>query len=281
MTVVSFIEYTPAPRFDGLPWTDARIEGAESQSGPWAAVETIAITPVDADPSDPAARSFTTEDALSTQTWFRIVFLDATGDTSTTSPVRYPGAAAGSMLTSLAAVRAHLQKSPTDTGQDATIESLIESASWTIIQRYGKFRPTESTAVKTFVWDGGHRLNLFPYYLRSVDSVVLDETSPTTLTTDDYQLRPTSPLDDVYKWIRLPNHQAQVERQVTVTGDWGYETVPFDVEQACVITVVEWMRRGVQAFGTSYESDEATLAPAGLPMAAKRLLAPYDRHGQG
>lgn len=193
-------------------------------------------------------------------------------------------------LTTLAAVRSHLQKQSSDTGQDAVIESLIDAASWTIIQRYGKFAPVETAVTKKFDWDGGHRLSLFPYYLRSATTVVLDtdQSSTSTLSAavsvNDYALRPKSPLDGVYKWLRLPNHQVNVdlEREVSITGDWGYATVPADVAHACVITVAEWLRRGVQAFGTGFTSEEdAGLAPAGLPMAAKRLLAPYDRHGQG
>lgn len=190
-------------------------------------------------------------------------------------------------LTTKTAVRAHLQKQTADTDQDTIIESLIDRASWAIIQRYGKFRPQETSGVKKFDWDGGHRLNLWPYYLASAESVVLDSDETSTVTLDvsdkDYVLRPKSPIDGVYKWVRLPNHRVQVglEREVSITGNWGYGTIPTDVEQACIITVVEWMRRGVQAFGTGFEQEDASLAPAGLPMGARRLLAPYDRHGQG
>lgn len=86
MTVVTFVDYIPAPRFDEKPWTAARIEAADALAGPWTAIETIALDPVDTDPSDPQPRSFTTEGATD-ETWFRIVFVDADGDESPTDPI--------------------------------------------------------------------------------------------------------------------------------------------------------------------------------------------------
>ena len=53
-------------------------------------IDTIAISPVDADPANPAARSFTTEHAsAATDLWYRIIFKDATGDdTLPTIPIQ-------------------------------------------------------------------------------------------------------------------------------------------------------------------------------------------------
>lgn len=87
MTVVTFTDYTPVARYDDLPWTQARIEGSDSQDGPWSTIETIALDPVDSDPSEPATRDFTTEEATD-ETWFRIVFVDADGDESVTEAIR-------------------------------------------------------------------------------------------------------------------------------------------------------------------------------------------------
>lgn len=86
MSVVTFIDYTPTARFDGNPWTHARIEGAADSAGPWEELETVALDPVDTDPERPQARGFTTE-LVTDETWFRIVFVDADGDESATSAV--------------------------------------------------------------------------------------------------------------------------------------------------------------------------------------------------
>jgi hypothetical protein len=78
--VVSLDSFRPSPRYDGLPWTEARIEEGTTSSGPWSLIETIALTPVDADPTNPASRSFTTQNASDGELWYRVVFADADGD---------------------------------------------------------------------------------------------------------------------------------------------------------------------------------------------------------
>lgn len=78
MTVVVTLEdYRPAPRYDGLPWTDAQIQEGTASTGPWVTLETQALTPVDSDPRNPAYRNFTTALGTAEEQWYRIVFLDA------------------------------------------------------------------------------------------------------------------------------------------------------------------------------------------------------------
>lgn len=78
--VVSLVDYLPSPRYDSLPWTEARIEEGTTATGPWALLETIALSPLDSDPANPAYRSFTTQLASDGELWYRIVFADADGD---------------------------------------------------------------------------------------------------------------------------------------------------------------------------------------------------------
>lgn len=87
--VVTFEGYTPVARYDSLPWTQVRIEESATEDGTYAEVETINLSPVDSDPTDPAARNFTTELAGDGELWYRIVFVDANGDESApTEPVQ-------------------------------------------------------------------------------------------------------------------------------------------------------------------------------------------------
>lgn len=88
--VITLESYTPIARFDGIPWTLARIEEATLSAGPWSAIDVITLSPVDADPSAPATRDLTTALASSTMgLWYRIVFVDASANESApTSPVR-------------------------------------------------------------------------------------------------------------------------------------------------------------------------------------------------
>ncbi len=84
--IVSFDDYTPAPRFDGLPWTDVRIEEGTTSTGPWTQIDDIALSPLDPDPANPVARSFTTPNGTAPDLWYRVIFADAAMDTSLPSP---------------------------------------------------------------------------------------------------------------------------------------------------------------------------------------------------
>jgi len=80
MTVVTFSDYKPPPRYDSLPWVGVRIREAADPAGPWVAIEDIAFINPDADPAAPALRSFTTELATLASGWYTIAFYDESGD---------------------------------------------------------------------------------------------------------------------------------------------------------------------------------------------------------
>ena len=79
--VVSLEDFRPSPRYDGLPWTQARIEEGTTSVGPWTLLEVQAISPVDADPANPAYQNFTTQLGTADELWYRLIFIDADGDT--------------------------------------------------------------------------------------------------------------------------------------------------------------------------------------------------------
>jgi len=79
--VVSLEDYRPSPRYDAVPWTQARIEEGTASLGPWVTLETQNLSPVDADPANPAYRDFTTALGTAVELWYRIVFLDAGANT--------------------------------------------------------------------------------------------------------------------------------------------------------------------------------------------------------
>jgi hypothetical protein len=184
-------------------------------------------------------------------------------------------------LTSLAAVRAFLQKNDaTNTTQDAVISSLITRAS-TQINRTIAYFPAETAATKTFVWRGGP-LPLHPYFLRTATTITLDtETSYTTVaTSDNYRLRPKPSPDSVYRWIDFPSYtiRAGYEREISILGNWGFVTTPADVEHWAIVTVATWLRRDVSAFSTTLRLDEDRLErPDALPSAVIRGLAWYAK----
>lgn len=87
--VITFVNYRPPPRYDSLPWTTVRIQEAATESGTYTLLESIVLSPLDADPTAPMLRSFTTELGTAPEYWYRILFGDASGDTSQpTAPVQ-------------------------------------------------------------------------------------------------------------------------------------------------------------------------------------------------
>lgn len=89
MSVITFIEYVPPIREDNVAWYQALIEEASASTGPWTLIDTITLDPLDIDPSDPAARSFTTDNAVLTNGWYRVTFKDASNNLSLPSPAQY------------------------------------------------------------------------------------------------------------------------------------------------------------------------------------------------
>jgi hypothetical protein len=88
--VVTLRDITPAPRVDGLPWTQATIGEAGTAAGPFSTIATIPLSPLDTDPSRPQPRSFTTANATLSAGWYLVTFLDAAGDQQPTTAVPYP-----------------------------------------------------------------------------------------------------------------------------------------------------------------------------------------------
>lgn len=140
--VVTLEGFTPPARYDSIPWTQARIEEGDAIDGTFVALETIAITPVDVDPSAPASRSFTTELASETpDLWYRIVFLDATGDdTLPTTPIQN-GAQSPYLTVEELARKLNLNA---NTYRDQ-LQRVIDAASYEVDQEIGR-----STALNSF-----------------------------------------------------------------------------------------------------------------------------------
>jgi hypothetical protein len=82
--VITFENYQPTPRYDGEAWEEVRIQeadAADAENADWTTIETIALSPLDADPTEPASRDFTTSNASDTiGLWYRLIFVDGDGD---------------------------------------------------------------------------------------------------------------------------------------------------------------------------------------------------------
>ena len=79
--VVTFEDYLPAARFDDIPWTKVLVEEAAAFDGPYVQIDEITFAQVDADPANPASRSFTTANGTADGYWYRVIFADASNST--------------------------------------------------------------------------------------------------------------------------------------------------------------------------------------------------------
>lgn len=86
--VITFEDFTPAPRFDEVSWTGVTIEEAEFQDGPYTQIDTLVIAS-DTDPEHPLPRSFTTRNAtIASGGWYRMTFTDDLGGQGPVTPIK-------------------------------------------------------------------------------------------------------------------------------------------------------------------------------------------------
>jgi hypothetical protein len=197
---------------------------------------------------------------------------------------------AASDLCTVQDVRTRLQKPTSDVLQDPIIGDFITAVSKVITNYCNRqFTDGGTTSHVYSVRLNGYRrgyVDLVPYDARTVTQVRMDtdQSVPTTLTADEYRLMPKSQGGDgVYTYMllqpfNLTGSMRWPEREVTVTGTWGFSEVPADVAEAAAETVALWMRRDVSAFTTTYNLDESRIErPEALPSAVRALLSNYKR----
>jgi hypothetical protein len=91
----SFEGFAPPRRYDGLPFTAANIREAANVGGVYATIDTIALSPLDSDPTAPTARNFTTALATLAEGWYIIQWVDAAGSTFDSDPINYAASQSG------------------------------------------------------------------------------------------------------------------------------------------------------------------------------------------
>lgn len=190
-------------------------------------------------------------------------------------------------LTTLTIVRERRGTTASNTTQNTMVERVITNVSRAIIRHCQReFAPATASAARVFEYDENtHFLSVAPYDLRSVSSVQIDtdEDSPVTLTDEEYRLWPRPTKDGTYHGLRLdplgPGRGRWPYRQVTITGAWGFASVPTDVEEAATIAVIHNLRTQVGVYAVSGDTGETRFERALLPQASLDLLAPFKRYG--
>lgn len=194
-------------------------------------------------------------------------------------------------LCSVADVRDVLQKPDEDEEQDAIIGALVVAASLDIMDELEReFAPATTGVARKFEVGsdyGDTILSLAPFDLRSVTTVKLDTdlASPYTLSASEYRLYPKPSRFGTYTSIRLrPQSVATANwfpdiREVEITGNWGFATVPANVKLAAAITAADWFRRDVAAFSTTFSAEADRFeVPRAIPSVAIDMLQRFRRH---
>jgi hypothetical protein len=116
--VVTLEGFTPSPRYPPLatPWTEALIQESATETGTFATVDTVTLSPVDTDPTHPQERNFTTTAATLPAGWYRVVFRDAAANQETAGPVFSGPEQTASWRPSLRDVADYLQVRIVDAG---------------------------------------------------------------------------------------------------------------------------------------------------------------------
>lgn len=123
----SFENFKPPRRFDSVPFVTVEIREAASESGTYSTIETVALSPVDTDPANPASRNFTTDEAVEAVGWYVIRWVDGGGAFSDSVPVRF-GATGANDFASVEDVATRLGRVLTGTEED-TVGLLLGLAS--------------------------------------------------------------------------------------------------------------------------------------------------------
>lgn len=223
--VITFEDYRPGIRYDDEPWTTIRIEEAASSTGPWTVIDTIAIDPVDTDPGAPASRSFTTEQATLEEGWYRVSFLDASGDVQATDPVRHSQV---SRYFTTAEFRTRYPDIDSTNYPDEMVDEYRQLAEEAFEDAAGRaFVPrtvTENSYRRTPT-DGRHLLR--PDVRR-----ILSATGSSTIDVDG--------LTTSNGWVTGISDTGSV----SVTYEYGLDSPPLRVKQAVMALTREWMLSG-------------------------------------
>lgn len=198
-------------------------------------------------------------------------------------------AMASGLLAEVAEVRDFLQKPSGDREQDTAIANALSAASSLICEWAGREFIALGTNPATRLFEiGGYArareipisdLSAVPTAVSTIDA---DGATVETLTVADDIValplvrKPWQPITSLR--IRPSAASLSASYLLSVTGTWGFPTVPEDVKQACIVTVGIWIRRDVQAFASTFNLDENRVErPRALPSAARDMLTRY-RH---
>lgn len=261
--VITLENYRPIARYDGVAFTQARIEesATTSPNSSYTGIETINLSTlpggVDSDPTSPASRNLTTNSASDTANlWYRVVFIDAaSNETVPTDPVQ--NTTSSNVYTTVADLKATL--SITSSTYDADLNAAVVASSRAIDRYCGQrfYLDSDATNVRYFdALDAGY---VAIDACASVATVAIDNTGSRDYATfTSYETVPYNAADDnePYTGIEITPTSGttfpRTRKGVKVTGQWGWPEVPGDVVEACSILASRYYKRAREAaFGVA------------------------------
>ncbi len=202
-----------------------------------------------------------------------------------------PVTASPTALTTLGNVKRWLGIDDEDPTRDAELQFKINAAS-SLITDYclREFVSPLGTGPRNFNFgpNVGY-LDFGRYNLQSITDIQIDTdtVSPTDIPATQYTLMPTEQFYGTYTGIKFYTYAignpirrgAGLGRQITVTGTWGFPTVPSEVEEATIYTVGVWQRRDGEGYNQMVDPElgGALQRSVALPSQAQAMLAPLKK----
>lgn len=176
-------------------------------------------------------------------------------------------------LTTLENVKAYLDEDTT--AHDTELTRLINVATYVIEGYCNRKLAARDYTDEEYDGNGLAEFQLPHYPVNSITSITLDDTALTEGTDQDYVL-----YSDEGILYKVDGVWTKGHKNIVVTYNAGYDSVPYDLEQACILLVKFYWRRGLSGISETYRTIENTPAPPPamawyMPNSVKTILSRY------
>lgn len=194
-----------------------------------------------------------------------------------------------------------------NTRDDAQITALLEPASQAIQTYTGRnFALATTSSSRSYLYDGSGFMDIDDCTAVTTVQVTYPNTTPYTLTSDEYQAMPDG--NPVYYYLILYGGIAAYgispemgftynldqypftqykPPTVSVTATWGWSAVPYDVQLATALTIQNFVAtknaaeglsaEAIEGYSRSWGSRQGLMTAMAVPNKARDLLAAYQR----
>lgn len=173
-------------------------------------------------------------------------------------------------LTTLANVREYLQTPAADTTKDNLLTRLINVASAAIESFCGrKFKSRSFTETHYYDdYESAQNILTKQFPITALTSITDDGVALTADELAECENRTT--------YIRLDEERSGT---IVITYTAGYTTIPYDLEQACVLLVHYYYKMDVANFSTVFAEGGAIFRPSRFPPHVATILRSYKKYG--